>query len=93
MIAAVPGIVVDDTGPEIGPDALKGLEVAQRAVLVRTGWSRHWGTERYVEQGHPYLTAAAADRTLMARPPVILERTVRAPERPASRRPCVLRLG
>jgi kynurenine formamidase len=61
MVAAVPGIVVDDTGPEIGPDALKGLEVAQLAVLVRTGWSRHWGTDRYGEQGHPYLTAAAAE--------------------------------
>jgi kynurenine formamidase len=61
MVAAVPGIVVDDADPEIGPHVLKGLEVAQRAVLVRTGWSRHWGTDRYGEQGHPYLTAAAAE--------------------------------
>jgi arylformamidase len=61
MVAAVPGIVVDDAGPEIGAEAFEGIEVAKRAVLVRTGWSRLWGTDRYVEQGHPYLTAAAAE--------------------------------
>jgi len=60
MVAAVPGIVVDESGPEIGPDVFEGSELSKRAVLVRTGWSRYWGTDRYSEQGHPYLTAAAA---------------------------------
>ena len=31
-----------------------------RAVLVDTGWDRHWRTETYYA-GHPYLTAAAAE--------------------------------
>ena len=30
-----------------------------RAVLVQTGWSRHWRTDQYFN-GHPFLTAAAA---------------------------------
>ncbi len=30
-----------------------------RAVLVATGWDRHWRTERYFD-GHPFLTSAAA---------------------------------
>jgi kynurenine formamidase len=35
------------------------LDVAGKAVLVHTGWSRHWKTERYFEC-HPHLTADAA---------------------------------
>ena len=35
------------------------MEVAGKAVLVHTGWDRHWRTERYFE-GHPFLTAGAA---------------------------------
>jgi kynurenine formamidase len=34
-------------------------EVAGRAVLIHTGWDRHWGTERY-GRGHPYVTGEAA---------------------------------
>lgn len=30
-----------------------------RAVLVHTGWDRHWGTERYLS-GNPFLTGDAA---------------------------------
>ena len=30
-------------------------EVRGRAVLVQTGWDRHWRTDRYFE-GHPFLT-------------------------------------
>jgi kynurenine formamidase len=35
------------------------VEVTEKAVLIRTGWSRHWKTEQYFE-GHPYLTERAA---------------------------------
>ena len=31
------------------------------AVLIDTGWCRHWGSERYFD-GHPFLTASAAER-------------------------------
>jgi kynurenine formamidase len=34
-----------------------------KAVLVHTGWDRHWRTERYGKD-HPFLTAAAADRLI-----------------------------
>ncbi len=37
----------------------EGVEVEGKAVLVHTGWSRHWGTDRYFE-GHPFLTEDAA---------------------------------
>jgi kynurenine formamidase len=32
--------------------------IAGKAVLVNTGWSRHWGADRYFDP-HPFLTAAA----------------------------------
>lgn len=38
-------------------------ELWGKAVLVHTGWSRHWGTPTYLA-GSPYLTGAAA-RTLI----------------------------
>jgi kynurenine formamidase len=37
-----------------------GINVRGRAVLVHTGWDRHWRTDAYFDD-HPYLTAAAAD--------------------------------
>ena len=37
--------------------ALKNI--AGKAILVETGWSRHWKTDQYYE-GHPYLTEDAA---------------------------------
>ncbi len=38
---------------------LKGYEIRNRAVLIRTDWSDFWNTERYYEH-HPFLTADAA---------------------------------
>ncbi len=29
-------------------------------MLLRTGWDQHWGTRRYGEHDHPYLTGAGA---------------------------------
>jgi len=56
MIAAVPGVIADATGPAVGPEPFERLELTGRAVLVRTGWSRHWGSDRYGAADHPYLT-------------------------------------
>jgi arylformamidase len=46
-------------GRAIGREAFDDIEVKGRAVLVHTGWDRHWTTEAYFE-GHPYLTEDAA---------------------------------
>jgi kynurenine formamidase len=35
-------------------------EIRNKAVLVYTGWAKHWNTPQYFE-GHPYLTADAAE--------------------------------
>lgn len=44
---------------EIDASLFEGVDVAGKAVLVHTGWSRHWKMEQYFE-GHSYLTADAA---------------------------------
>lgn len=43
----------------IGASHLAGVVVAGAAVLVRTGWDRHWRTAAY-RSGHPHLDGAAA---------------------------------
>ena len=45
---------------DIPPDLFQGLDVAGRAVLIHTGWSKHWRTDQYFED-HPFLTRGAAD--------------------------------
>jgi arylformamidase len=60
VVAAVAGTRAIDVG------AFAGLDVAGKAVLVRTGWDRHWRTDQYFE-GHPFLTAAAAEHLRDAR--------------------------
>jgi kynurenine formamidase len=61
-ISNSPGIVVRVEGGSdraIDWTAFGASDVAGRAVLVHTGWDRHWRTDQYFE-GHPYLTEAAA---------------------------------
>lgn len=66
-VLEVPGVLVDATGTsEAGPELLDGLDLAGTAVLFRTGWDAHWGTERYGEAGHPYVAAATAERLVVA---------------------------
>ena len=40
--------------------AFAGIDVKGKAVLVHTGWSRHWQTDQYFE-GHPFLTKDTAE--------------------------------
>jgi arylformamidase len=54
-VVDVPGLLVQ--GTELGDD-----DVAGRAVLFRTGWDEHWGTDRYGDPSHPYLSVEVAER-------------------------------
>ena len=59
-LADLPGLVVHaGDGLAVDAGAFDGLDVAGKAVLVHTGWDRHWRTETYYEN-HPFLTADAA---------------------------------
>ncbi len=61
-IANLPGLVVracGRPGRAIDRAVFAGREVNGRAVLVHSGWDRHWGSDSYFE-GHPFLTEEAA---------------------------------
>jgi kynurenine formamidase len=66
-------VTATGTGRAVGREAFEryASEVEGRAVLVRTGWDRHWGTERYGDPSHPYLTAGAVDWLLARRPALV----------------------
>ncbi len=58
-------VVIDatDAGRAIGPDVLPGGDLRGKALLVRTEFSRHWGTESYFSD-NPFLTAELCERLL-----------------------------
>jgi len=61
-LADLPAVVVRTVGGgmrEVGVDALEGLAVAGRAVLLHTGGDRHWATPQYAVDA-PYLSGAGA---------------------------------
>lgn len=59
-VVNLPGIVIRATDRSaIGPELFFGKEIRGKAVLVHTGWSRHFNTEKYYS-GHPFLTEDAA---------------------------------
>jgi kynurenine formamidase len=72
-LADVEGVVVDvsnRSGRGIGANAFSGAALENRAVLVRTDWSRHWGTPAYFG-GHPFLTGEAARFLAAAKPALV----------------------
>jgi arylformamidase len=67
-VADLEGVVIrveQSASRGITPDALRGRDLAGKAVLLHTGWDRHWGSDRYLS-GHPFLTREAAEHLLAA---------------------------
>ena len=60
-LAQLDGVCIRVTGDgrAIDQTIFAGADVRGRAVLIHTGWARHWRTDQYFE-GHPFLTAGAA---------------------------------
>jgi arylformamidase len=61
-VSGVPAVVIRVEGAVFAAiewTTFAATEVRGVAVLVNTGWDRHWRTDRYFED-HPFLTAAAA---------------------------------
>jgi arylformamidase len=72
-IADVPVTVVHADGvTSIGSERLGDAgRFSGRAVLIHTGWSRHWGTPEYTQQNCPHLTADAVAALIDARVAVV----------------------
>ena len=59
-IANLDGVVVRCTERAITEEAFAAVDVKGKAVLVHTGWDRHWRSDEYSSGNHPYITESAA---------------------------------
>jgi kynurenine formamidase len=70
----LPGLVLDlrdQAAPDapLPADTLGGLDIADMAVLLCTGWSDHWGEEQYYQP--PFVPRALAERLQEKRPALV----------------------
>ena len=66
--ANLPALVVRqpfERGLAVDVSAFDSLDVRGKAVLVATGWDRHWGSDQYYHD-HSFLTEEAAERLVDA---------------------------
>ena len=61
LVADLPGVVVQNAGPELVAGDIQGVEVEGRAVLFATGWDRHWRTDDYGNPDHSFVTAGLVE--------------------------------
>jgi kynurenine formamidase len=62
-VANLDAVVVrcaERTDPVITDETFRAIDVKGKAVLIHTGWDRHWRTEEYSSGNHPHLNEAAA---------------------------------
>lgn len=59
-LAHLDAVVVCASERVIGPEAFRSVAARGKAILVRTGFDRHWRTDPYFEGRHPFLTRDAA---------------------------------
>jgi kynurenine formamidase len=95
----LPGVVLDlrDVSAPDEPlpaGALDSLDAAGKAVLLYTGWSAHWGTDRYYH--HPYVSRTMAEQLRACQPALIGIDTLVVDSHRDPTRPChtmLLRAG
>jgi len=62
-VGDLPGLLIRASGPGRPIDAgrFQGRELRGKAVLVHTGWDKHWRTDTYSAGQHPFVTKDAAE--------------------------------
>ncbi len=72
-LADVEGVLIDATrrdGRLIDADRFEGVDLRDRAVVIRTGWDAHWRTPQYGEDA-PFVTRRAAKLLVAAAPALV----------------------
>lgn len=59
-VTELEGVIVRTNDHAIDATHFQNLDLTGKAVLIQTGWSRHWKTDAYFEN-HPFLTKDAAE--------------------------------
>jgi len=70
-LAGLRGLVLRDAGPELTPDLINDVDIQGAAVLLGTGWDRHWRTERYGSSDHPFVGEALAQALVAGGPALV----------------------
>ena len=61
-LANLDGVVITNAGERaVTKDYFDGFDVRGKAVLIRTGWDKHWRSDEYWSGKHPFLTKDAAE--------------------------------
>lgn len=62
-VANLRGVLLDLPQGEraVQPEMLTALDLGGAALLIHTGWSRHWRTEKYGDEEHPFVSRVAAE--------------------------------
>jgi arylformamidase len=58
-LVGIEALVFRSSDTAIGPEIFTGVDFRGKAVLVNSGWDKHWRTDAYFEN-HPHLTREAA---------------------------------
>ena len=65
-LANLDGMVIRVSGSRaIDVNVFQNLNLSGKAVLIQTGWDKHWRTDQYFE-GHPFLTRDASSHLVKA---------------------------
>ena len=61
-LANLEGVVIriNSSRREIDVESFAGIAVTDKAVLINTGWDKHWRTDEYWSGQHPFVTESAA---------------------------------
>jgi arylformamidase len=61
-VAGLPAVMLHASGRSIDAAAVADVDLRGKALLIHTGWSRHWRTETYFNNQHPFVSREAAEK-------------------------------
>jgi len=61
-VAGLPAVLLRVKARAIDAAAVASHDLRGKALLIHTGWSRHWRTEAYFSNEHPFVTREAAEK-------------------------------
>jgi kynurenine formamidase len=61
-VANLQAVVIHASGRSIDRASVADLDLRGKALLIHTGWSRHWRTETYFNNQHPFVSRDAAEK-------------------------------
>jgi arylformamidase len=61
-VAGLQAVMLRASGRSVDAAAVADVDLRGKALLIHTGWSRHWRTETYFNNQHPFVSRGAAEK-------------------------------